>query len=227
MSPADALAGGSSRADLVRIVIADSRPIVRAGLQQLLETQPRLRIVGEIDSGPDAAAALRELHPDILLLEFSSSTLATLKETAAASSQLRIIILTERVGRRDLHEALHLGARGLVLKDSAADVLFDAIEAVLAGQLWIGSAAAPDVATGLRQLASELRRRQAFGLTARELEIVRLVVSGHTNKQIADGLSIGENTVKSHLTHIFNKLGASNRIELALFAAHHRLLDGP
>lgn len=224
MSPPDAVALGSP-ADPVRIVIADRRPIVRAGLQQLLKAEPRLRVVGEVDSGPDAAVALRELCPDVVLLELSSSSFATLKEIAAAASAVRVIILAENLGRRELNEVLHLGAHGIVLKDSAADVLFDAIKTVLVGQLWIASAAAPDVASGLRQLASELRQRQKFGLTTRELDIVRLVVGGHTNKEIADALSIGENTVKSHLTHIFNKLGASTRIELALFAAHHRLLD--
>jgi two-component system, NarL family, nitrate/nitrite response regulator NarL len=225
MSPSDFVACGSFP-DLVRIVIADSRPIVRAGLRQLLETQARLRIVGEVGSGPEAAVVVRELQPDILLLEFSRSTFATLAEIAASPTAGCTILLAESVGRTALSESLHLGARGLVLKDAAADVLFDAVAAVLAGQFWIGTSPAPDAATGLRLLAAELRRRQAFGLTTRELEIVRMVVDGHTNKEIADGLSIGENTVKSHLTHIFNKLGASNRIELALFAAHHRLLDG-
>jgi two-component system, NarL family, nitrate/nitrite response regulator NarL len=226
MFSSDAVALGSASADVVRIAIADSRPIVRAGLRQLLEAEPRYRIVGEMGSGLDAAVALVELHSDVLLLEFSSASLATLQRIASSPTPIRIILLAESVSRRDLNEALQLGARGLVLKDSAADVVFDAIKTVLAGQFWIGSAAAPDIATGLRQLASELRRRQQFGLTTRELDIVRMVVAGHTNKEIADGLSIGENTVKSHLTHIFNKLGASNRIELALFAAHHRLLDG-
>jgi two-component system, NarL family, nitrate/nitrite response regulator NarL len=223
MFPSDTVALGSPSSDVVRIAIADSRPIVRAGLRQILEAEPRYRIVGEMGSDLDAAVALVEVHPDVLLLEFSSASSATLQRVARAP--VRIILLAESVSRRELHDALQRGARGLVLKDSAAEVMFDAIKTVLAGQFWIGSAAAPDIVTGLRQLASELRRRQQFGLTVRELDIVRMVAAGHTNREIADGLSIGENTVKSHLTHIFNKLGASNRIELALFAAHHRLLD--
>jgi DNA-binding NarL/FixJ family response regulator len=85
-----------------------------------------------------------------------------------------------------------------------------------------------DATAGLRKLEVELKRRRVFGLTPREQEIVRMVVGGLTNKEIAEQLAIGENTVKSHLTHIFNKVGASSRIELALFASHHRLLDdGP
>jgi len=96
---------------------------------------------------------------------------------------------------------------------------------VLAGRYWIASESVVDAAAGIRKLEVELRQRRAFGLTPRELEIVRMVVGGLTNRELGEKLAIGENTVKSHLTHIFNKVGASSRIELALFAAHHRLLD--
>lgn len=212
---------------LIRIVIADNRPIFRDGLRQLLETEPRLRIVGETGNGAEAAALVRDLRPDILLLDFSpQSAFETLRAVADSGTAARTIILAESVDGADLTKALHLGARGLVLKDSAADVLFKSIHSVLAGQYWIASDEVADAPASLRKLESELRRRRAFGLTPRELEIVRMVVGGYTNKEIAETLSIGENTVKSHLTHIFNKLGASSRIELALFAAHHRLLDG-
>jgi two-component system nitrate/nitrite response regulator NarL len=223
-SPAMAAPGPSHQ--LIRIVIADNRPIFRDGLRQLLETEPRLRIVGETGNA-DAAAVVRDLQPDILLLDFApQSAFETLQAVAKSGTSARTIILAETVDAADLTKALHLGARGLVLKDSAADVLFKSIHAVLAGQYWIASDEVPDAPASLRKLESELRRRRAFGLTPRELEIVRMVVGGYTNKEIAEKLSIGENTVKSHLTHIFNKLGASSRIELALFAAHHRLLDG-
>jgi DNA-binding NarL/FixJ family response regulator len=212
--------------ELVRIVIADNRPIFRDGLRQLLQTEPRLRIVGETSTA-DAAPLVIELRPDILLVDFSPpAVFDTLSALAAAASGVRPIMLAEIVDGPELTRALHAGARGVVLKDSAADVLFRCIYAVLEGQYWIGSDAVPDALGSLRKLESELRRRRAFGLTPRELEIVRKVVGGYTNKEIAKQMAIGENTVKSHLTHIFNKLGASSRMELALFAAHHRLLDG-
>ena len=152
----------------------------------------------------------------------SFETLKTLTESGAA---VRTIILAEYVDGADLAKALELGARGLVLRDSAADVLFKSIRCVLAGQYWIASDAVVDAPAGLRKLDAELRRRRVFGLTPRELDIVRMIVGGFTNKEIGEKLAIGENTVKSHLTHIFNKVGASSRIELALFAEHHRLLD--
>jgi DNA-binding NarL/FixJ family response regulator len=210
---------------LVRILIADNRPIFRDGLRQLLQTEPRLLIVGETSTSA-AMAVVVEVCPDILLMDFSPpEVFNTLAAVADAASGVRSIVLAESVDGSELTKALHAGARGVVLKDSAADVLFRCIHAVLDDQYWIVSDAAPDAPSSLRKLESELRRRRAFGLTPRELEIVRKVVGGCSNKEIAEQLAIGENTVKSHLTHIFNKLGASSRIELALFAAHHRLLD--
>jgi DNA-binding NarL/FixJ family response regulator len=210
----------------IKVVIADGRPIFRDGLRRLLQTEPCLRIVGETGPGCDAATLVRDLRPDILLVDFApQTTFETLTILAESGAAVRTIILAECVDGADLTKALELGARGLVLTDSAADVLFKSIHSVLAGQYWIASDAVVDARAGLRKLDAELRRRRVFGLTPRELEIVRMVVGAFTNKQIGEQLAIGENTVKSHLTHIFNKVGASSRIELAVFAAHHRLLD--
>jgi two-component system, NarL family, nitrate/nitrite response regulator NarL len=212
--------------ELINVVIADGRPIFRDGLRRLLQTEPCLRIVGETGPGFDAATLVRDLRPDILLVDFEGqSTLEMLKTLAVSGQTVHTIILAEHVDDADLTKVLELGARGLVLRDSAADVLFKSIHSVLAGQYWIASDAVVDAPAGLRKLEVELRRRRVFGLTPRELEIVRMVVGGFTNKEIGEKLAIGENTVKSHLTHIFNKVGASSRIELALFAEHHRLLD--
>ena len=211
---------------LIHVVIADARPIFRDGLRRLLQTQPCLRIVGETAPGFDAATLVRHVRPDILLVEFEpGTTFEILKSLTATGEAVRTIILAESVDGADLTKALELGARGLVLRDSAADVLFKSIHAVLAGQYWIASDSVVDAPTGLRRLESELRRRRVFGLTPRELEIVGMVVGALTNREIGEKLAIGENTVKCHLTHIFNKVGASSRIELALFATHHRLLD--
>ena len=99
------------------------------------------------------------------------------------------------------------------------------IDCVMAGQYWVGIERAADVVASVRQLEIARRRARAFGLTRRELELVRAIVNGETNKAIGRRFSISENTVKRHLTHIFNKVGASNRLELAMFAAHHQLVD--
>lgn len=217
----------NSPPQLIRIVIADSRPIFRDGLRRLLESESGLRIVGETGPGSEAIVLVRKMRADILLLDFAPpAALQTLKELAGSQASVCTIILVDSLDDPDLTKALEIGARGLVLKDSAAEVLFASIRDVTAGYYWIASDRVSDAPTLLRRLDAERRRRRAFGLTRRELEIVRMVVAGDTNKEIAEKFSIGENTVKSHLTHIFNKLGASSRVELALFAAHHRLLDG-
>lgn len=213
----------------VRIIIAGEHPIFRHGLRRLLEAEPGIRIVREVGDGAAAVALVLELEPDILLLGISHSkrpAAETMRELAASQTSTRTIVLTDRVDTPEVMSALQLGARAVVPKDSPPDVLFKSIQSVMAGHYWIGHEQVSGAVTSLRKLEAARRRTKAFSLTRREIEIVRAVVAGHTNKEIAERSSISENTVKSHLTHIFNKLGASNRVELALFAAHHRLLDG-
>ena len=213
----------------MRIVIADEHPIFRDGLRRLLETEPRLRIVGETGDGLEVANLVRDLCPDILLFGLSStrrSPVEVLQEIAACETSVRTIVLTGSIHTPEVVAAVQLGAAGVLSKDSAADVLFKGIDSVMEGHYWVGDNAVANVAASLRKFNVARRRTKAFGLTYRELEIVRAVVNGHTNKQIAQQFSISESTVKRHVTHIFDKLGASNRIEVALFAAHHRLLDG-
>jgi two-component system nitrate/nitrite response regulator NarL len=218
----------STSCPAVSVVIADGRPILRDGLRRLLQTEPCFRIAGETAPGIDAVSLVRDLRPDILIVDFAASTFETLKALADSGARVHTIILAESLDAADLTRALELGARGLVLRDSADDVLFKSIHSVLAGHYWIASGPVADADAGVRKLDAELRSRRAFGLTPRELEIVRMVVGGRTNKDIGEQLAIGENTVKSHLTHIFDKVGASSRIELALFAMHHHLLEsGP
>jgi two-component system, NarL family, nitrate/nitrite response regulator NarL len=190
---------------------------------------PGFCIISEIGEGTGAVSLVRELAPDILLLGLTQSNgtaLEIIRELAAGSASTRTIVLTNRVDSPDVMAALQLGARGVVPKDSAPDLLFNSIRSVMAGNYWLGQEQLSAVVTNLRKFEAARRHSKAFGLTRREIDIVRAVVSGYTNKEIAERSSITENTVKSHLTHIFNKLGASNRVELALFAAHHRLLDG-
>jgi DNA-binding NarL/FixJ family response regulator len=217
------------RTNLVRIVIADAQPIFRDGLRRLLETDARLSIVGETGDSLALPQLVRDLCPDILLFGFMSarrSAAETLKEIAGCRTGVRTIILTGAIHTPEIVEAVQSGAAGVMSKDSAADVLFKGIDSLMNGHYWVGNATVSDIAASLRKFNVERRRAKAFGLTRRELEIVRVVVSGYTNKQIARQFSISESTVKRHVTHIFDKLGASTRIEVALFAAHHRLLEG-
>ena len=219
----------TDRANEIRIVIAGEHPIFRHGLRRLLEAERGFLIVSESSDGSTAVALAREFNPDILLLGFATSG-PTVVETLRALGELparpKAILLSERVDSPEVLSALQLGIRGVVLRDSTPDLLFQSIQTVMAGGLWLGDQAAFGAPPSLRKLETSRRRSKAFGLTRREIEIIRDVVAGYTNREIAERSSISENTVKSHLTHIFNKSGASSRVELALFAAHHRLLDG-
>jgi len=210
----------------VRIVIADGQPIFRDGLRRLLQTNFDLHVVGDASCVGDAAAILQRLDADILLLGLSAwepAVLNALREMAAVGIHIRTIILADGIGSADAAEALRLGARGVLPKNASIEMLLDSIDAVMAGRFWFGSERAPDE-DAWRKLAAANWPDNTFGLTERELEIVQAVTDGNTNREIATRLSISENTVKRHLTHAFDKLGASSRVELALFATHHRVL---
>src|SRR5712691_6139498 len=167
---------------VVRIVIADEHPIFRDGLRRLLETEPRLRIVGETGDGLEVANLVRDLCPDILLFGLSStrrSPVEILQAIAASETSVRTIVLTGSIHTPEVVAAVQLGAAGVLSKDSAADMLFKGIDSVMEGHYWVGDNAVANVAASLRKFNVARRRTKAFGLTFRELEIVRAVVNGH------------------------------------------------
>ena len=217
------------QADTVRIVIADDHPIFRKGLKSLLDAEPGFRVVGEAENGEEALRLSRSLRPDLLLLDLAMPNLSgmdALRELAAESSPVRTILLTAAIQRPEIVNALQLGAAGVVLKTSPPDLLFKSIRAVMLGQHWIGRESVSDLVQALRSYGdASPAPRVRFGLTPRELEITSAVVSGFSNKEIAKKFVLSEDTIKHHLTNIFDKVGASNRLELALFAVHHRLLE--
>ncbi len=214
----------------IRILIADDHPIFRDGLRKLLEAEPGFQIVGEAADGEEALTLVHRLHPDVLLLDVTMPKLpglATLKELADAGHPTRAILLTAAIEKPEIVTALQLGARGVVMKDTATRLLFKSIRCVMDGQYWVGREAVADLVDTLRTLAPEPKadKHKKFGLTKRELEVLTEIVSGYTNKEIAQKLTLSEDTVKHHVTNIFNKLGVSNRLELALYAVHHHLVD--
>jgi DNA-binding NarL/FixJ family response regulator len=218
----------------IRVLIADDHAIFRDGLRKLLEADSGLSVVGEAADGIEALKLAVKLKPDILLLDLAMPRqpgLDTLGELAGTCPNLRTILLTAAIEKAQIVQALQLGARGVVMKESATQLLLKCIRAVMKGELWVGRESVSDLVQFLREGTRDPRQkeplRKNFGLTPRELEVVAAIVGGYTNRDVAQRFSISEDTVKHHLTNIFDKLGVSNRLELALFAVHHRLVEGP
>ncbi len=223
----------TAREDLIRVVIADDHPILREGLMRLLEDDGGFEVVGQAADGAEAVRLAREQHPDVLLLDLAmprASGLDALRELSASGAGPKVLLLTVAIDDAQIVEALELGARGVILKEAATELLFKAIRGVVAGQYWVGRDLVTDIVRLLRERRAAAERRRptpAERLTAREREIVAAVAAGASNREVAQRLALAEDTVKHHMSNIFDKLGVSNRAELASYAASHGLTEPP
>ncbi len=216
--------GGNGR---IRIVIADDHPIFRDGLRRLLNLEQDFEIVGEAKDGNEVLQVLEEQDPDILLLDLRMpglDGLAVLQKLQYSKRKTKVIVLTASDDKNEFVQAMKFGCSGIVLKQTATDLLYKSIRKVYAGEIWLDS---HTTAAVMRQFASaepatsvERKGRGRAPLSQREREIVTLVAQGYKNKEIAEKIFISEQTVKNHLHNIFDKLGVSDRLELALYAIH-------
>jgi len=214
----------------IAILIADDHPIFRGGLRALIETEPGFKLAGEAVDGEQAVVLTRQLKPHILLLDLAMPKLGGLDVVKELSPHppldTRIIILTAAIDDSQIAEALRLGARGIILKDTATQLLIKAVRCVVNGEFWVGRGNVEGLVQAL-QMAHTMQPEdpvKKFALTAREMEVLTAIVEGYSNKEIAKRYKISEQTVKHHLSSIFGKVGVSNRLELALFSVHHQLV---
>jgi len=213
-----------SDARRVRIAIADDHQIFRDGLRHLLQSEPDFEVVAEGADGLDAIRMARDDNPDVLLLDVAMPRVGGVEALSVLNaSNARVILLTAAVRPSEVLKAIQYGARGVIMKESATSLLIDGIHSVMEGKYIIGTEIADDPVGAARQLNGE--RPRPFKLTAREMEIVAAIGDGKNNRQIAERLSISLQTVKHHLTSIFDKTGATSRLELALLAVKHQLVD--
>src|SRR6266403_686017 len=194
----------------IRVLLADDHAIFRDGLRKLLDADEDITIVGEAQNGAECIKLLAKLKPDILLLDLRMPD----KDGLAVLEEVNFDTLPTR-----------LGARGVVLKQSATDLLVKSIHRVHAGEIWLDNRMTAEVMKAFSKSSESGPRREKPLLSDREKEIVQLVAQGFRNKEIGEKLFISEQTVKNHLHNIFDKLGVSDRLELALYAIHHRLID--
>jgi DNA-binding NarL/FixJ family response regulator len=223
----------------IRIVVADDHPIFRDGLCRLLALEPDFEVVAQAHDGRQVLDLLQQYEPDILLLDLKMpglDGLATLQRLQNSKHKTRVIVLTASEDKNEFVQAMKLGTAGIVLKQSATDLLIKSIRKVNAGEIWLDShttaAVMRQFATGADEPAvtgvpaSSSRERERSLLSQREREIVALVAQGFKNKEMAEKMFISEQTVKNHLHNIFDKLGVSDRLELALYAIHNNLHMG-
>jgi DNA-binding NarL/FixJ family response regulator len=205
----------------ITLLLVDDHPVVRDGLRGMCESEPDFRVVGEASDGVEAVALAKELTPDVVLMDLrmpGGSGVEAIAALATAGSSANVLVLTTYDTDRDIMAALDAGATGYLLKDAPRDELFGAIRAAAAGE----SVLSPAVAT---RVVSRVRTSGSEELSGRETDVLALVAKGRSNREIARALFVSEATVKTHLGHVYVKLGVNDRAS-AVATAYDRGLLG-
>jgi two-component system response regulator NreC len=211
----------------IRILIADDHGILRAGLRSLLRTESGLEVVGEADNCEDVQQLTAQLRPDVVLMDISMPVCGGIEATRRVKQrhpQVDVLILTVHEDKSLLRAAIDAGAGGYILKRAVESELINAIRAVARGDLYVH----PSMTRALLEDAGRpapVQRNGLDHLTPRELDVLRLVAQGHTNRQIAQKLTLSVRTVESHRANLMGKLGLRSRVELVRYASEQGLLD--
>ena len=209
---------------IVRIALADSQPVFRYGLKLLLDASGGLSVLGEAADSAEAVELVRRLQPDLILVDVNirGGGLETIRTLAALPSPVRSLLLMDPVQPDIQAAAMRAGARGVIAKGATLPLFVQAIRGVMAGNYWLDGQLLKSVPEGAKRQAP--RPAHKFRLTQREMQVVAAVADGETNKGIAERFRVSEDTVKHHLSSVFDKVGVSSRLELAVFAFTHGLV---
>lgn len=222
---------GGAGSEVIRVLIADDQALFRRGLYVVLGTEENIEVVAEAENGEEAIAKAQELAPDVVLMDVRMPRVNGIDAARQISMDVpstKILMLTVSDEEDDLYEAIKAGANGYLLKEISVEEVAEAIRAVVQGQSLISPSMASKLLNEFNMLAKKAEERQQFpapALTGRELEVLKLVAKGMSNREIADELYISENTVKNHVRNILEKLHLHSRMEAVIYAVRERLLD--
>jgi two-component system NarL family response regulator len=217
--------------EAIRVLIVDDHALFRRGLAQVLLLEDGIEVVGEGEDGDDGVRKAEELMPDVVLMDVRMPRVSGIEATrrlADALPSAKILMLTVSDEEDDLYEAIKAGATGYLLKEISIEEVADAVRSVMQGQTLISPSMASKLIQEFGNLARRADARRAMPaprLTDRELEVLKLVARGLTNRDIAEQLYISENTVKNHVRNILEKLHLHSRMEAVIYAVKERLLD--
>lgn len=211
--------------DKIEIIIADDHMMIREGLKQLLELDGTMKVIAEANDGEECLNLLnKKIHPDILLLDINmpkKNGIEVLEYIKQNKIPVKVLILTVHNEVEYLLKAVDIGIDGYLLKDSSYDELKEAIDVIISGNTYIQPSLLPALNESMEDYA--LDKEKIEWLTKRELDVLRLILKGCSNKKISDELTISERTVKNHISHIFRKIDVEDRTQAAVFAIRNKI----
>jgi len=214
-------------AEQIKVMIAEDHSMIRAGLKQLLELEPDIKVVAECSDGKMTVEKYQEIRPDVLLIDINMPVmngLEALEKIRTIDPDAKAVMLTIHQDRDYLLRALEIGALGYILKDAEASALIESIRSVYEGQTYIQPVMARELVNEYKRIRSGVDDPRSQ-LTGREKEVLKLLSKGMLNKEIANVLMISEKTVKNHISSIFRKLNVQDRTQAAVYAIKNRLVD--